>query len=445
MTSDKIKRSLHFSLLDGIWYNIMAGFTDTFMAPYALAMGASASLIGVLTALPNLAGAFLQSVSASVVDRLGSRQALINPAVLAHAFMLVPIILIPYVAPGHAVWTLIVCYAALVSVNLLAFPAWSSMMSDHVPETERGRYFGMRNRVIGIVNVAAMFTAGAILYAVKRVLSGVAHVPEAYAAVGGFTVIFTIAFFARLLSWRYLTRMYEPRLEIRAEHRFTMWQFLRRLRKGNFGRFVIFSAAMNFAVNISGPFLPVYMIKERGFNYLTYTVVTLTATLTIFFMMSWWGAHADQAGNRRVIRLTSFFLPLVPAMWIVSHHPAYLVCAQAVAGFFWAGFTISSSNFIYDAVTPEKRTRCIAYYNVMNGIAITLAALIGGALIKVLPPVFGSKVMPLFFISAAGRMLVALSMANFKEVRQVRHVSHLDLFYSVIGLRPLLTTVQRAR
>lgn len=440
---DKLKRSLHNSLMDGIYCNVMSGFTDTFIAPYALAMGASSSLIGFLTAVPNLLGAFFQSLSASVADRLGSRQALINPAVLAHALMLVPIILIPYVVTSHAVWCLIVCYAAFVSLNLLAFPAWSSMMADHVPETERGRVFGMRNRVFGIVNVSSMFLAGSILYAMKRFLAGKASLAEPYAAVAGFTVIFTIAFLSRLISWRYLIRMYEPRLEIRDEHRFTIWQFLKRVRKTNFGRFVIFSAAMNFMVNISGPFLPVYMIKERGFNYFTYTIITLTATLTIFFMMSWWGLHADHAGNRRVIRLTSYFLPLVPAMWIVSSHPLYLVFAQVVAGFFWAGYNISSSNFIYDAATPEKRTRCIAYFNVTNGIALTLAAITGGVLLKVLPPVFGSKVMPLFIISTVGRGLVAAFMGNFKEVRQVRHVSHLDLFYSIIGLRPLLTTMPR--
>jgi MFS family permease len=441
---DKIKRSLHNSLLDGIFANIMSGFTDTFMAPYALAIGASASIIGFLTSLPNLVGAFFQSISASMAERLGSRQALINPAVLMHTLMLIPIIVIPYVMRADAVWYLVVFYAAFVSLNLLAFPAWSSMMADHVPEAERGKVFGMRNRIFGITNVSAMFLAGSILYLAKRFFSAHDTFLPAYAGIIGFTIIFTIAFLARLVSWHFLTKMYEPKLEIRDEHRFTIWDFVKRVRKTNFGRFVIFSATMNFMVNISGPFLPVYMIKELKFDYFTYTLITLTATLTIFFMMNWWGLHADHIGNRRVIRLTSFFLPLVPALWIVSHNPVYLIAAQVVAGFFWAGFNLSSSNFIYDAVTPEKRTRCIAYFNVVNGIAITLAAITGGLLLRVLPPVFGYKVMPLFFISAVGRILVAVFLANFKEVRQVKHISNRDLFYSIIGLRPILATLSKS-
>ena len=438
-----IKRSLHNSLLDGIFANVMSGFTDTFMAPYALAMGAGSGLIGLLASLPSLVGAFFQSVSASIAERLGSRQALINPAVLLHACMLVPIILVPYIFTSRPAAYLVVCYTAFVSLNLLAFPAWSSMMADHVPEAERGKVFGRRNSIFGVTNVAAMFTAGCLLYATKHFLIA-RGLDIRHAAIAGFGVIFLIAFAARLVSWHFLVKMYEPKLEIRAEHRFTIWDFIRRMRKSNFGRFVIFSAAMSCAVNISGPFLPVYMIRELKFNYLTYTVITLTATLTIFLMMNWWGLHADHIGNRKVIRVSSFLLPLIPVFWIFSHNPVYLVAIQALAGFFWAGFNLGLSNFIYDAVTPEKRTRCIAYFNVINGVAITLGALAGGLLVKVLPPVFGSRVMPLFFISAAGRLAVAAFLGNFKEVRQVKHVSHKDLLYSIIGLRPILATLSKS-
>ena len=444
MTHDKIKTSLRYSLLDGIFASIMIGFTDTFIAPYALAMGAGSSIIGVLSSVPNLVGAFFQNLSASIVERLGSRQALINRAVLLHALVLIPIISIPYLFKAREVFWLIIFYTAFVSLNLLAFPAWSSMMADHIPESERGRVFGMRNRIFGITNVSAMFLAGLILYLVQRYVSLRGTPLEVYSGVFGFSLIFTIAFAVRIISWKFLTKMYEPRLDIRPEHRFTIWSFLRRLPKTNFGRFVIFMACMNFTVNISGPFLPVYMIKELKFDYLTYTVITLTATLTIFFMMNWWGIHADHIGNRRVIRLSSFFIPLVPFMWLFSHNVVYLVAVQIFAGFFWAGFNLSSSNFIYDAVTPEKRTRCIAYYSVINCIAIFLGALTGAGLIKIIPPLFGYKIMSLFIISTVGRGLVVLFLSGFREVRQVKHVSHRELFYSVIGLRPIIPALSRS-
>lgn len=435
--SNTIKKSLRYSLFDGIFANVMIGFTDTFMAPYALAMGASAGFIGILTSMPNLAGAFFQNISATLSERLGSRKILITNAVFAQALMLLPIISIPYIFGLHRLAFLAAFYTVFASLNLLAFPAWSSLMADHVSESERGKVFGMRNRILGVVNVVSMFLAGFILYASKKFFT------SGKEFITGFSIIFFIAFIARLISWKFLTKMYEPKLDIREEHRFTIWQFLKRVSKSNFGRFVIFVVTMNFFVNISGPFLPVYMINELRFNYLTYTIITLTATLTIFFMMNWWGLHADHIGNRRVMRLTSFFLPLIPTVWLLSGNPIYLVAMQIFAGFFWAGFNLSASNFIYDAVTPEKRTRCIAYFSVLNGLAIFFGAITGGVLLRVLPPVFKYKIMWLFIISALGRMTVALFFSGFKEVRQVKHVSNLELVYSILGLKPMLPSLSR--
>lgn len=440
---EKTKQSLHYSLLDGIFANIMSGFTDAFIAPYALAMGASASVIGMLSSVPNLVGAFFQSLSPSISDSLGSRKALLNPVVFMGALMFLPMIAIPYVFAEHKIFFLILFYTLFVSLNLAATPAGSSLISDHVPESERGKIFGMRNRIFGIINVSATFAAGFILYFAQGMELSKDSPLSAYSAIWGFTVIFAVAFVARIISWKFLMKVHELKLDMRQEHRFTIWSFLKRLPRTNFGRFVIFMAAMNFMVNISGPFLPVYMIKELRFNYLTYTVITLAATLTIFFMMNWWGLHADHIGNRRVIRLSSFFLPMVPFLWIFSHNIWYLVAAQVFSGFFWSGFNISTSNFIYDAVTPEKRTRCIAYYSVINCLAIFFGALTGAGLIMVVPALFGYRIMSLFVISTIGRLLVAVFLSNFKEVRQVRHVSHRDLFYSIIGLRSILPVLPR--
>ena len=161
-------------------------------------------------------------------------------------------------------------------------------------------------------------------------------------------------------------------------------------------------------------------------------------------MMNFWGTHADHVGNCRVIRVVSYFIPFIPVLWIFSHNPVYLVIIQIFAGFFWAGLNLSASNFIYDVARPEKRTRCVAYFNVINGLAIALGALTGGLLLKVVPPLFGYKIISLFVISGIGRMLVALFLANFKEVRQVPHVSNRELLYRMIRLRPIVAPLNRS-
>lgn len=421
---DRIKKSLHYSTIDGVFASVMLAINETFITPYAISMNASAALIGIVSSIPNLAGAFLQMKSASLSERLGSRKALINISILIHALMLLPIILIPYIFKAHQALFLLIFYTVCAAFNGLAFPAWSSMMSDLVSENERGRFFGWRNMVTGTVYVVSMLLAGAVLY---------------YSRSVGFSYIFAVALVSRIISWHYLKKMYEPPLAIKDEHRFTIIDFLKRARKSNFGRFVLFIASVNFSVFMVSPFFTLYMLRDLGFNYMTFTIVTMAATLTMFISMKPWGLHADHVGNRKILKLTSLFIPLIPMLWIFSHNVLYLVVIQIFSGFIWAGFNLSASNFIYDAVTPQKRTRCIAYFSVINGIAIFMGATTGGLLSKILPPLLGYRILMLALISGILRIFSILLCSYVREVRKVREVSSLELFYSIIGLRPLLS------
>jgi len=424
---DKIAKSLRYSLWDGIFASVMTGCSETFIVPYALAMKAGPTLVGMLVALPNLAGALLQASSAALSEWIGSRKTLTALAVFLQALMWLPVIAIPYIFSLHRASYLIVFYAILIAVGLVSFPPWSSLMSDHVPENERGKVFGWRNRIFGVTNISSMLAAGLVLQVFKDLLND---------PITGFTIIFTVAFISRLFSAYFLTRMYEPPLSIKAEHRFTIFAFLRKITRSNFGRFVIFVALINFSVFIAAPFFAVYMLRDLGFSYLTYTIITMTSTLTIFSMMRLWGSHADHVGNRRVLRLTSYFIPFVPILWLFSHNVAYLVAIQFFAGFFWAGFNMSASNFIYDAVTPEKRTRCIAYYNVINGVAAFAGAVTGGFLAHILPPVFGNRLLSIFLLSGLLRLAASPLCSTIREVRQVKNVSNFELFFSVMTARP---------
>ena len=423
---DKIRKSLRYSTLDGVFASIMMGFSESFITPYALAMRASAAHIGFLASMPSLIGSLAQLFTAPVVDALNSRMALITPCVLMNALMWVPIIVLPYVSPeGGAIYliALVVFYALL---NAFDMPAWTSLMSDHVPENRRGSFFGWRNRLLGFINVGAAFVAAYVLNAFK----GSRYL--------GFTVIFAMAFISRLISWNFLRKMYDMPLVIKDEHRFTFRQFLKRITASNFGRFVIFVSLTNFAVSIFSPFIAVYLLRDLGFDYVTYIVIILASTITMLLFTKMWGMHADHVGNKKVLRLTSFFIPLVPVLWLPSHNMAYLIMVQIFAGFFWSGFNLSAANFILDAVTPEKRTRCIAYFNVINGCAISAGAVTGGFLVKHLPSVFGYKILALAALSGILRIFASILCAGIKEVRVVKKVSSLDLFYSVIGMRPLL-------
>jgi MFS family permease len=91
-----------------------------------------------------------------------------------------------------------------------------------------------------------------------------------------------------------------------------------------------------------------------------------------------------------------------------------------MAGFFWGGFNLYTSNFIYDSVIPEKRTRCISYFNTINGAAICLGNLLGGFLATHIPPALGYRLLTLFAISSFLRIVISTTLLNrVKEIRRI--------------------------
>lgn len=419
---DNITKSLKFSYLDGIFANLMTGFTSDYFTPFLLLLGGTIGQVGMLSAFPNLFSSLIQLKSADFTRRLQSRRKIINIFVFLQAIVLIPMTLIAALkgASPAAFIFLVVIFTSFGAVSL---PPWSSLMSDLVDKDKRGQYFGWRNKTLGFLLVTASFLAGFILQIMKRVN-----------VFYGFAIIFACAFIFRIISWYFLTKMYEPPVDHGNEHCFTFIQFLFRVRESNFAKFVLFVAMMNFSVNLAAPFFAVLMLRDLHFSYLRYSIITVMATLTVYATMARWGKLSDKVGNLKILKFTAPIIGIIPLLWIISRNSTFLVIAQVISGFAWAGFNLCSSNFIYDSVTPAKRTRCVSYFNVVNGLALCSGALIGGFLAPRLPLVFGFHLLSLFLISSVLRLIISLSFPwHLKEVRQVEDITMDRLFFSAIG------------
>jgi MFS family permease len=318
--------------------------------------------------------------------------------------------------------------ASFTAAGAVIMPAWGSLMADLVQEDKRGEYFGWRSKTLGMITVLATFSAGFIL-----------HRAEKTNALAGFAAVFALAFVFRLVSWHYMNKMHEPALARKEEDYFSLRDFVSRYQTSNFLRFVVYVSLLKFTVYVASPFFAVLMLKNLGFGYMAFTLVTLSATLAAIASIRRWGRHADRVGNLKVVRSTSMLVALIPLFWLVNQNPVYLFFVQAFSGFAWAGFNLSASNFIYDASSPGKRTRCIAYFNFFSGVSMSLGALFGGWLAMVLPTGFLEfKAMNLILISAVLRLAMAYFLPfKLKEVREVEHIRTHELLWSMLRLRPV--------
>ena len=423
-TAAKTEKSLKYSIYDGASHSAMLGLTQDYIVPFALALKATSAQIGLLISLPNLAAALFQLKAPAIVQKAGSRKRMILLVVFVHALLWAPLALIPFLFHGNGVWWLMAIFTLVMAFGSLANPAWGSLMADLVPVGRRGRYFGHRGKICGFTILTFTLVAALILWLSRHQL------------FIGFAIVFALALLFRLISCYFLSKMCEPPVAVEHKEQIHLLDFVREIRSTNLGRFALYVSAMNFATYLAAPFFAVYMLRDLGFDYLTYVVIIASAALATILAMTFWGKRADRAGNIKIVAITSLLIPLVPLLWLISHNILYLVLIQLFSGFAWAGFTLCSTNFIYDASAPEKRTGCIAYFNAANGTAICLGALLGGFLALYLPPVFGYNLLALFLISGLARAAVAMTLfRNIVEVRRVPRISTIELIWDKLRLK----------
>jgi MFS family permease len=413
----RVRKSLRYSIFDGAFAASMIGFGESFFVAFGLFLKATTLQVGLLSSLPQALGSMLQFFSNGLIRTFGSRKRLVVTAALLQGLMYVPVALVFFL--GEFRVRHLILFACLYwAFGMILGPAWNSWMGDLVSEDRRGAYFGRRSKII------LQQHGGSI--------------EKQYT---GFVLIFLLALASRMISVLFLSKKYEPTYEVPREAEFGFLEFLRQARFRNYGLFVLYLGLMNFAVFMSAPFFTPYMLQDLRLSYLTFTMVNAAAIIVKMLSMPVWGLAADRFGARRVLSLTGFLMPLVPVLWLLSGDVAWLMTIQAYAGFIWGGFEIASFSFIFDTTTPQKRATCVAYYNMINGLALISGALLGSAIAR-MNAVFWSKYLLVFLVSGLLRIVASLFfLPRLREVRSVETIGYSRLFLKVVTSMPTMGLV----
>ncbi len=432
-----VERSLKHSLKDATAFATMTGVGETYLSAFALFLKASAPQIGLLASVPPLLASLTQLFSAWLGRVTGQRKRIVLIGASLQACMWLPILVLPILFPAHAVPLLIASVVIYHGGAHLAAPQWSSMMGDIVPERRRGRFFGLRTRVVSLTSFCALMLGGLLLHAMNT----------AGHTLLGFAMLFLTAAVARVVSVYQLSRMTDPGGHVAALETPFGRDWWHRLRRSNAVRFSLFFALMQFGVAISSPFFTVFMLRDLGFSYLEFTLNSGASIFAQFLTLSQWGRISDVFGNRRVLTVTGLFIPLMPLLWTVSTDVWYLVAVQALSGFSWAGFTLAAGNFIYDLVRPNQRVTYLAVHNVLASVGTFAGAILGGFLAIVLPReltiagnhyVWLSSLYGVFVISTLVRAgVVLLLLPKLREVRSVRPISTSEVIFRVTRINAL--------
>lgn len=425
---DRFRASLEASWREGIPANIMLVVMDYYLVPFGLFLGASPAQIGFLVAIPHLAGSLSQLLAPRLIRFYGSRLDFLIRGALFQALILIPVAFLalgPF--PGNLYLLMFLAALFRIAGNLIG-TAWGSLISEQLPAHLRGNYLGWRSRVAGIAGVLGLACAGFLLDLSRSFYLGF-----------GFFILFLSIAGCRFLSAMLFRHMTDLEFHEKKESHFTFLMFLKRFRESNFVKFVLYAASITFATQLASPYFSVYMLRDLKMSYLLYISIHLASVIAGLISFPLWGHHADRVGNARVIKATSLVIPWIPLLWLAGSHPLYLVGIELLAGFIWGGFTLCTANYIYDAVSPGKRVRCLSYFNLITGLAIFAGSSAGGLLAQHLPALFGHKLLTLFALSGGLRFLCLFFLSgSFREVRSsVEPATSAELYFSVLGVRPM--------
>ncbi|MBU0482059.1 MAG: MFS transporter [Proteobacteria bacterium] len=428
-----LKASMH----DGISHAVMLGAGESYLGAFGIFLKATTLQIGLLAALPLVFEAIAQWISALTLDRFRSRRTVIFFWILFQAVLWLPMALLPFLfEQGTVAAVSLICLAILSHVATgCIHPVWSSLMGDLVPPGNRGRFFGNRNRFTGMSSFISLLIAGSVLHFFKR---------AEFAALG-FLAVFIVAMLARLHSAFWIRRYEDPPYHVHPEDVFSFWQFLRRAPRSNFAKFTFFFAMVNFSVSFSSPYFALYMLRDLQFSYLEFTIVSGTATLFQFLTFRYWGEISDRFGNKKILNVCSWGIAIVPVCWLFSSNIFYICSIQIYGGMVWAGFNLAAANFIYDACSPPKRARCVAYRGVINSVFVLAGSMSGGFVAKQLPadffigPLhFAYPLLFIFFVSGILRLLsAAFFLKIFHEVREVEPIRSRELVFRITHIKPI--------
>jgi MFS family permease len=257
--------------------------------------------------------------------------------------------------------------------------------------------------------------------------------------------LFGACFLARAISGQLLRTKYEPKLKVEQGYHFSLWQFIKKMRHNNFGRFVITISLMNLVIHFASPFFVVYMLEELKFSYSTYMLIIVSSIVGNLIFMPVWGRFADRYGNVRTIKITSFLTCLVPLLWFASFFlfktnnnlVPYLSIVEFLSGAIFAGFGLATSNFIYDAVTRQRMALCSSYFNFINSIGIFLGATLAGVFATHFQFGYISVFLVLFLISGILRAIFSLIyVRTINEVRMVEPFKFINIPDKIKDMTP---------
>jgi MFS family permease len=376
LSPSQVRQGMRMSIGDGVFAQMFIGVTTgSFVTALAIFLGATDFVLGLITALPVLAQ-LVQLPAAWMVERRGDRRAIAVWSSLGRLFWLVPVVVLFIPMPTE--WRIgLAVLAMALAFGLLAIStnAWLSWMSDLIPASLRGRFFGTRSTVLALVGLGVSFVGGTVLDLTRR---------GGNPALG-FLILYGVACAAGLVSTYFVSRQPEPKLTRAGRGNFLAligapW------RDRSFRSFMVTMSIWSFGINLGAPFFSAQSLKELHVSYQQLASFDMVLAAVSLVTQSFWGRLSDRVGQQRVIRWAMLGACPLSLTWlfVTPNNLWLLYLNNVVSGTFWPGFNLALNNRLMERAPAAGRAGYLALYSAITGGVAFVASLFGGVLANAL-------------------------------------------------------------
>lgn len=319
-----------------------------FNSAFALRLGASNALIGLMTSLPALITMLGMIPASAIVERQQKRWPMMLRSLEITRLLWFPLVLIPWVVPQPYQAPAFVALLTFRFLPILVFSAgFDSALADMVPPRLRAQVFSWRN----IIATAAVIVSLALV----RPWLELAVFPLNY------QVVYLIGGIAGMVSQVFLRRIQVPDSlpRVPAERRRGM--SLRAMRDAVAGnrqyvRFLTNSLVANSGAYLASPLYILYYVRTLNASDGWIATATLAANIAAMVGYVVWRRFLPRLGESKTLRGTFPLTGLYPLLIALSGSLNGVILVILWYGVISPGLNLSHYNTLLEVCPPSEAT-----------------------------------------------------------------------------------------
>ncbi|MHB0878100.1 MAG: MFS transporter [Anaerolineae bacterium] len=374
---------------------LVAAGATAYLSIFAVRLGASTLMVGLLTGLPSL----VLVLTAVPAGRLVARQRRILPAAVRSstlfALAYVIIALVPWLAPGWAGAAIVLIWAVAAVPSGFAEVSSTTVLAEAVPLERRATVMSTRFAIQALVAAAALPAVGYLL--------------DTMPFPTGYQVVFVVSFAAAMAGIYAFSRLQlaepegPPKPPAGSEGLLQLFAGLSQLRVSR--TFALYLASLSlFRLGMALP-QPLFSIFWVNHLHLTDSDIALASTVVYILSIAAyfaWGAVANRHGHGPVLTASALGLALYPLITALAQGLPPILLASVTGGLFSSGYSFATFNVLLALAPPQRRADYIA----LNAVSVYATSLVGPIVGSALAGVIGIRAAML--VAAAARLLGGL-------------------------------------